>query len=147
MKQRKSKEQYNIEWELAKTRLLRILFKHVGAHKACDMGALYEQVFDKKWNHKINDSRKLRKMITHLRTEGTMICSSSSSVHGGYYIAATDGEAEAYFARANRRYLKSLALEARMRGIPLPELKRRVVLDQSDPIEEGERVEVAHETV
>ena len=138
---RKPKAQHDLEWELAKGRLLRILYKHVGAHKACDMGSLYEQVFEEKWNHKINDSRRVRKMITQLRIEGTFICSSSSSTHGGYYIAATDGEREAYLATENRRFLKKLAMQARMWGIPFAELKRRVILDQSDPLEESAQVE------
>ena len=142
MNQAQSKKEYGKEWETAKARLLQILFKHVGEHKACDMGSLYEQVFAEKWVNKVNDTRRVRKMITELRIDGTLICSSTSGSRGGYYIAATDGEAEAYFARSNRRYLKSLGLEARMRGIPLEELKRRVVLDQSDPTAEPDRAEV-----
>ena len=131
------------EWGQARARLLQILTRHVGSHRACDMGSLYEQVFGEKWNHKINDSRKIREMITELRKEGTPICSSSSRTRGGYYLAATDGELNVYLAKIHSKAVKALALEAQLRRVTLAELLGQTRLNLTGSATNPEPAEAA----
>ena len=78
------------------------------------MGELYTRVYGKPWRHRINDTRKLRELITELRLEGRRICSSSSSSDGGYYLAATGGELETALDGDYRRAVKILAMRGKM---------------------------------
>lgn len=63
--------------------------------------------------------RQLRHFISDLREEGIAICGHPAT---GYYIANTAEELEGTCAFLRSRAMHSLALEARLRKIPLPDL-------------------------
>jgi hypothetical protein len=108
-----------------KVRLAWALMEHVGKEHAIGMGELYEKVYGKPWQNRINDTRALRHLITDLRKEGKRVCSAGS----GYYLAAVDSELEEYLARRRRRALTELGMEAAMRKKSLPELLGQLSLD------------------
>ena len=112
-----------------KNRLLATLSRHIGRSKAIGMAALYEEVFQKEWQDKINDTRKLRDLITELRREGVPICSVTTTAGGGYYLASAGSELEAYCAKLRTQALRKLALEAKLRRMTLPELLGQLTLN------------------
>lgn len=118
--------------EQAKTRLLEILIRHVGRHRAIGMGELFQMVYGETWNHRINDTRILRTLITSLRKEGTPICSVVSAAGGGYYLASAGSELETYCKNLRRSALRKLALEAKIRKKTLPELVGQISLNLTD---------------
>lgn len=63
--------------------------------------------------------RELRKHISTLREQGVAVCGTPRF---GYFVARTDAELEDSCAFLRRRALHSLALEARLRRITLPDL-------------------------
>lgn len=113
------------EMEVYKSRLLKIMFDHVGASKAVSMARLHEEVFLAPWDDKINDTRKLRTLITALRSDGVPICSS----HNGYFVASAGSELAEYCGKIRRRALGILKREARLRKMTLPELVGEVALE------------------
>lgn len=115
--------------ERQKSRLLMALAGHTGRSRIIGMGELYEQVFGRRYSHRINDTKQLRNLITDLRREGTPICSDSSSSGGGYFIASTSGELNAYLERDKRRALNILAKCAAMKKTSLPEYLGQVQLE------------------
>lgn len=111
-----------------KNRLLAVLTRHIGKNRAIGMARLYEEVFGEAWSDKINDTRKLRSLITELRKEGVPICSTPSQTGGGYYLASAGSELEAYCSKLRTSALKKLALEAKLRNMTLPELLGQLTL-------------------
>lgn len=63
--------------------------------------------------------RRLRACISTLREEGIAVCGHPAS---GYFIARTAEELDESCRFLRARALHSLALEARLRKIPLPDL-------------------------
>lgn len=110
-----------INKEAIKTKLLSVLVRHVGRTNAIGMGELFEAVFNKRWNNKVNDTRLIRSLITELRREGLPICSTMDSDGGGYYIAAAGSELNDYLRRMERRALLILERNARIKRVSLPE--------------------------
>jgi hypothetical protein len=104
----------------ARSRMLAELTSHVGEPNAIGMAALYETVFDRPWEHKINDTRALRRLITVMRTEGVPICSVSTTSGGGYFLAAAGSELVNYLRRTERRALQILMRNAKIKRISLP---------------------------
>jgi len=104
-----------------RSRLLQTLMSHIGATHAIGMAALFEAVFDRAWDHRINDTRPLRMLITKLRKEGAPICSVSNQDGGGYYLASAGSELNDYLRRSEIRALKILSMNARIKKISLPE--------------------------
>ena len=70
-----------------KSRILMNLTKHAGRAKAIGMGELFEEVFEEPWEHRINDTRRLRHLVTELREDGIPICSTVGRGGSGYWIA------------------------------------------------------------
>lgn len=64
-------------------------------------------------------TRELRKCISELREQGVAVCGTPRF---GYFVARTEEELEDSCAFLRRRALHSLALEARLRKITLPDL-------------------------
>jgi hypothetical protein len=121
-----------IEMAFYVARLLAELTHHVGKDQCVGMGELYELVFREQWSNRINDTRKLRTVITELRRQGIAICSDTSSSGGGYYLARQgSSEMADYLKRLRMRALKALVLEAKMRQIGLPELLGQLELELS----------------
>lgn len=107
--------------EKYKYRTLSTLANHTGSINAIGMAELYETIFHRDWSNRINDTRKLRTVITVMRNEGVPICSVSAKNGGGYYLAAAGSELTGYLDRAEHRALKVLARNARIKRIALPE--------------------------
>lgn len=103
-----------------RSRMLAELTSHVGEPNAIGMAGLYEAVFDRPWEHRINDTRALRRLVTVMRAEGVPICSVSSRSGGGYFLAAAGSELADYLRRTERRALLILQRNARIKRISLP---------------------------
>jgi len=114
-------EMKELELERQKTRLLVELSGHTGSANAIGMGELYEITYGEPWEHRINDTRKLRTLVTMLRNEGTPICSNAHKNGGGYYLAAAGSELCNYHDRRKSTALKILCMIARQKKIALPE--------------------------
>ncbi len=110
--------------ELLIGRLLMELTKHIGKAKAVGMGELYEKVFGEPWSHRINDTRKLRRLITRARygDRPQPICSTPARNAPGYYLAAAGSELEEYIGKLKATALKKLAMAAKLERVPLPEM-------------------------
>lgn len=117
----------------AKNRLHAELHRHIGRHRAIGMAELYEIVYREPWKNRINDTRKLRQLITELRNDGTPICSTATQNGGGYYLAQTTEDLSGYLARQERRALGILARNARMKRLTLPEYVGQMSLRLVDP--------------
>ena len=117
----------------AKVRLLSEIQKHIGRHRAIGMAELYEVVYETPWKNRINDTRKIRKLITELRQEGQPICSVADQQGGGYYLAQTSDDLASYLDRQEHRALKILARNARMKKLTLPDYVGQVSLRLSRP--------------
>ena len=63
--------------------------------------------------------RRLRNVISALRSEGIAVCGHPST---GYYIAETAAELEDTCQFLRSRAMHSLVIESRLRQIPLPDL-------------------------
>lgn len=109
-----------IDTQENRSRTLATLASHIGEPNAIGMAALYEAVFDRPWEHRINDTRALRRLITILRDEGVPICSVATSSGGGYFLAAAGSELAAYLRRSERRALLILRRNSRIKRISLP---------------------------
>ena len=110
------------EREVIRGRVLMAMTNHIGAANCIGMGELYEKCFGKAWTHRINDTRKLRQIITEIRRDGGKICSAVSHTGGGYYIPSVGSELSDYCRRIRARALRALRMEANLRKIALPEL-------------------------
>lgn len=110
-------------------RLLSILTRHIGEEKAIGMGELYERVFGKPYQHRINDTRKLRKLITELRYSGTLIGETRSNTGGGYYLARSVSEMNEFFNRRTHEALKKLHMVSCMKKVGLPELMGQMIMN------------------
>jgi hypothetical protein len=113
-----------------KMQLLMIMPNHYGKSRTIGMGELYEEVFNEPFNNRINDTRRLRKLVTDLRREdGIPIISNQSRVGGGYYYASCTSELADFDEKLRRRALKILAMAARIRKVSLPEYIGQLRLD------------------
>jgi hypothetical protein len=113
----------DLTFDEAKARLLEALFDHIGKEKAVGMDVLFTKVFNESVAHKINDTKKIRKLVTAVRGQGRAIASTCANNGGGYYIPRAGSELEEYLARMlHRPALRKLAMEAKIRKVSLPEL-------------------------
>jgi hypothetical protein len=125
--------------EYYKSKALAILTRHIGEEKAIDMGELYRRVYGKEWKHKINDTRKLRTLITKLRYEGCLIGSTRSQCGGGYYIARSASELNEFFERRTHEALKILSLISSMKHMGLDEMLGQMALNLRARKEHGNK--------
>jgi hypothetical protein len=105
------------------------MMNHIGAHNAIGMGELFQEVWGGIWEHRINDTRALRRLITELRAEGVPICSVSDKSGGGYYLAAAGSELTQYLRRSEVRALKILMRNARIKKVSLPNYLGQIKLN------------------
>ena len=107
--------------ETAKMKVYMVMLKHVGPEKKIGMGELYQEVFGEKWTHRINDTRKIRDLITEMRRDGQPVMSDSSSTNGGYWIAASASEINNWCNREKGRALSMLKRIASIKKVSLPD--------------------------
>jgi hypothetical protein len=112
-----------------RNRLQTALCSHVGEINAISMPALYEAVFYRPWDERINDTRALRHLITAMREEGIPICSTSSMTGGGYYLAAGTSELVDYLRKTERRALLILMRNSKIKKVSLPEYLGQLKLE------------------
>ena len=91
--------------------LLAKLSHHIGKGNGIGVKALAQQLATKE--------RHIRTLISALRDDGQAICGTPKH---GYYVAATPEELKATCEFLRNRALHSLALEAKLMKIPLPDL-------------------------
>ena len=116
----------------AKLRLYMIMLQHIGPSQKIGMGELYEQVFGRPWNNRINDTRQIRMLITQMKKEGQAVMSSSSPINGGYWIAASGSELDAFVKKDKLRALKILSRISNMKKVSLPELMGQMLIEWND---------------
>jgi hypothetical protein len=119
--------------EAAKTRLLMTMMGHIGKSNAIGMGDLFEKVFQESWNHRINDTRHLRKLITEIRRQGIAICSATDRSGGGYWLSSAGSELEHHCRKMRARALKILSAEACLRKMTLAEMFGQMSLEFQSP--------------
>ena len=112
-----------------KYRLMVAMSRHIGRTRAIGMGELFEEVYGKSWDHRINDTRSLRKLISETKEEGVPILSSSSTTGGGYYLSGSDSEMDAFYEMRRKMALKILALESKMRKLAMPDLLGQIAMN------------------
>ncbi len=117
------------ETAAARQRLYALMLRHVGPDSKVGMGELYEQVFEKPWRHRINDTRQLRRLITDMREDGMPVLSNTD----GYWIAASSSELNDWCEKDKARALAILARIARIRKISLPEYLGQMQLELEAP--------------
>lgn len=99
------------------TTVLQALMRHVGRARGVAADQLaYEVLLQQPHGAEL---RRLRKCISTLRENGVAVCGRPET---GYFIAATAEELEESCQFLRSRALHSLALEAKLRKIPLPDL-------------------------
>lgn len=108
------------ELDAARLKLSMTLLRHVGPNNKIGMGELYSSVFGKPWANRINDTRKLRDLIMELRADGMPVMSDCAS-NGGYWIAASASEINAWCDRTKARALSMLGRAANMKKVSLPD--------------------------
>jgi biotin operon repressor len=90
------------------SQLITVLSRHIGKGNGIGVKQLALQLDTKE--------RHVRTLVSELRDEGHAICGTPKS---GYYIAATPEELEETCTFLHNRALHSLALEAKLKRIPL----------------------------
>jgi hypothetical protein len=123
--------QTKLEFDTVETRsrLMAELSSHAGKMNAIGMAELYQAVFDRPWQNRINDTRALRHLITELRDEGEPICSTSSSDSGGYYLAAAGDELIDFLRKDKFRALRIHRRDAKILKISLPDYLGQLKLE------------------
>ena len=109
--------------------VLSILTHHIGKTNAIGMGELYYKVFGVPYEHRINDTRRLRRILKNMKNDGTAaICSHCSSNGGGYYLAAADSERDDYYRHVFLNVIGRLARLGHQRRMSRQELSAQTVL-------------------
>lgn len=116
------------ELTAAKLKLTMTLLMHVGPNNKIGMGDLYMTVFGKTWAHRINDTRLIRRLVTELRSEGMPIMSDCSS-SGGYWVAASASEVNAFCNKDKSRALAILRRVASIKKVSLPDYLGQMQLE------------------
>jgi hypothetical protein len=132
---RKTPEEAAKELEAARLKIYMVMMQHVGPDKKIGMGELYQEVFGAKWAHRINDTKKIRSLVTEMRQQGQPIMSDTSSSAGGYWIAASASEVNDWADRTKSRALKILSRISKVKKISLPEFLGQLQLELEAPIE------------
>lgn len=98
--------------------ILATLSRHIGKENGVSVKALVSELTQSAAQSP-GAERLVRRLVSELREEGVAICAYPGE---GYYIAGNAQELEECCQFLRSRALHSLALEARLRKIPLPEL-------------------------
>ena len=107
--------------DAARLKLYGVMLQHVGPEKRIGMGELFQEVFGRPWRHRINDTKVLRRLITEMRRDGQPVMSDTSTTNGGYWIAASSSEINAWCDHSKRRALSILSRISRIKRVSLPE--------------------------
>lgn len=105
---------------MTKTELLNALARHQGRDKGIRAKDLAAELGV--------PPRRLRKLVSELREEGTAICGTPAT---GYYMATTPDELRETCAFLEHRALHSLRKLSQMRKVSLPDLLGQLMLNQA----------------
>lgn len=122
------KKMTQAELDEARLKLTMTMLRHVGPNNKIGMGELYTTVFGKPWAHRINDTRNLRSLIMELRKEGMPVMSDCAS-NGGYWVAASASEINAYCAKTTKRALAMLSRAANIKQVSLADYLGQLSLE------------------
>jgi len=109
-----------------KYRALSTLNKHVGRQRALAMPLFYELVFGERPESHISGTRKLRTLITELRSAGEPICSTTAS---GYFLASVGSELDDYCDRLKSQALRKLIIVSRIKKTSFRAVCSQIELD------------------
>jgi len=93
------------------SQLLNVLTRHIGKGNGIGVKALAQQLD--------TTERHVRTLVEALRDDGHAVCAHPTT---GYFIAGTAAELSHTCEFLHNRALHSLALEAKLKRIPLPDL-------------------------
>ena len=102
-----------------KTAVLHVLSQHIGRARGIKAAALVREIRQPIGIANLFNERRLRICISELREDGIAVCGLPRR---GYFIAENDEELEETCRFLRSRAMHSLALESKLRKIPLPEL-------------------------
>lgn len=91
--------------------LLTLLSRHIGKNNGIGVKQLAQQLS--------TQERHVRTLVEALRDDGHAVCAHPNT---GYYIAETAEELQTTCDFLHNRAMHSLALEAKLKKIPLPDL-------------------------
>lgn len=104
-------EQRALMAEQLYARFAQLMAKHTGAARGIRADWIANQLHI--------PERQVRNLVTQMREQGIALCGTPST---GYFIAANAAEVENTCQFLRDRALHSLRLEARLRGLTLPDL-------------------------
>ena len=126
---RKTPQEYEEAMKVWQLKLYMVMMQHIGPDKKIGMGELYQEVIGEPWTHRINDTKLIRKLITEMRREGQPVMSDTSASHGGYWMASSSSEINAWCDRSKARALSILSRLASVKKISLPEFLGQMQLE------------------
>jgi len=96
---------------VTKVDLATLLQAHIGADRGITAKAIAEALG--------TNERSVRELVTELRMDERAVCGHPAT---GYFIARTKAEIDETCAFLRSRAMRSLVLEAKLRGMPLADL-------------------------
>jgi hypothetical protein len=121
----------------ARMKIQMIMMMHVGPGNKIGMGELYREVFGREYEHRINDTRQIRELITEMRSNGLPVMSDSSATRGGYWLASGSSEIQDWCNRNRYRALDILRRVATVKKISLQEYIGQLAMDLQPPDGKG----------
>ncbi|MDZ4241996.1 MAG: hypothetical protein U1D99_04125 [Candidatus Omnitrophota bacterium] len=128
MKEIEEKTREAVDTPERRIQILSILTHHVGRENAIGMGELYYKIFGKAYVNRINDTRPLRIILKRMKQQGSQICSHTSAVSGGYYLAAATSERDDYYDREFKNAVGRLARLGKVKKMNRQELAAQTLL-------------------
>ena len=118
-------------------KLLSVLTGRISEPNAISMTALFEEVYERPWHDKVNDTRDIRKLVAFMHHQGVPICSTSSKNGGGYYLAAAGSELAAFLKKRKIQALAKLHDNAKMMKISLPNYLGQIKMEMEGKSDEA----------
>ena len=105
------KKVLGFDWEVAKSRALTVVTRHIGKANAIGAGEYFREVFEQDYKgNKITGTRPLRDLIEALRyDDGVFIAFNRSSTNPGYYLPNSDSERREFTRSAEIELKKRIA--------------------------------------
>ncbi|MCL4501165.1 MAG: hypothetical protein M1438_04835 [Deltaproteobacteria bacterium] len=116
--------------EILEAKLMGILAEHRGKANPIGMGELFRKVYGEDYEHRINDTDKLRGLIRKIRRRGEVpLCSTDDRRNPGYFLAETAAELQEFFDWRRGRVLSSLEQISHMERHAMAALKGQAEME------------------